>query len=154
MSDDKIVGKALYIELVPKEEKPTGQNLVTQILVTPEGFDEAGNYVPVALHSRTVSDWSPRKQWRVSFSRVANKELFGLPIPQEVAKEKAQEITSNFEGVFKRQLGYEMVIRKTPIVVEVSTLDLTEIKDWKTPSALLRRIQKARVALTFPEKVL
>lgn len=61
---------------------------------------------------------------------------------------------SNFEGVIKRQMGYEMVLRKTPIVVEVSTLDLAEVKDWKTPPALLRRIQKARVALNFPEKVL
>jgi hypothetical protein len=154
MSDDKIVGKALYLELVPKEEKPEGQNVVTQILITPEGFDEAGNYVAVALHSRTVSDWSPRKQWRVAFSRVNNKALFGTPIPQELAKEKALEMVSNFEGALKRQMAYEMVIRKAPIVVEVSTIDLAEIKDWKTPSALLRRIQKARVALTFPEKVL
>lgn len=154
MSDDKIVGKALYLELVPKESKPEGQNVVTQILITPEGFDEAGNYVRVALHSRSVSDWSPRKQWRVAFSRVENKELFGTPIAPEVAKEKATEILGNFEGVFRRQIGYEMVIRKTPIVVEVSTLDLAEVKDWKTPSALLRRIQKARVALNFPEKVL
>lgn len=154
MSDDKIVGKALYLELVPKEEKPEGQNVVTQILITPEGFDEVGNYVAVALHSRTVSDWSPRKQWRVSFSRVNNKELFGTPIPQALAKEKALEMVSNFEGALKRQMAYEMVIRKAPIVVEVSTIDLAEIKDWKTPSALLRRIQKARVALTFPEKVL
>lgn len=154
MSDDKIVGKALYLELVPKEEKPEGQNVVTQILITPEGFDDKGNYVAVALHSRTVSDWSPRKQWRVAFSRVNNKALFGTPIPQELAKEKALEMVSNFEGALKRQMAYEMVIRKAPIVVEVSTIDLSEVKDWKTPSALLRRIQKARVALTFPEKVL
>lgn len=151
---DKIVGKALYLELVPKEEKPEGQNLTTQVLITPEGFDEAGNYVPLAVHSRTVSDWSPRKQWRVNFSRVLNKELFGSPIPQTVAQEKAVEMVSNFEGVIKRQMGYEMVLRKTPIVVEVSTIDLVEVKDWKTPPALLRRIQKARVALNFPEKVL
>lgn len=85
---DKIVGKALYIELVPKVAKESGQNLATQILITPEGFDEAGNYVQLAVHSRTVSDWSPRKQWRVSFSRVSNKELFGAPIPQPLPKKR------------------------------------------------------------------
>lgn len=151
---DKIVGKALYLELVPKEAKDAGQNLATQILLTPEGFTDAGEYVQMALHSRTVSDWSPRKQWRVNFTRVSNKELFGAPIAQTTAQEKAVEMATFVESIIKRQLGYEMVLRKTPIVVEVSTIDLAEIKDWKTPPALLRRIQKARVALNFPEKVL
>jgi hypothetical protein len=151
---DKIVGKAIYIELVPKTTKEAGQNVVTQILVTPEGFDESANYVPMAVHSRTVSDWSPRKQWRISLSRVNNKELFGTPIAQTTAQEKAVEMVAQIESVIKRQIAYEMELRKTPIVAEVSTIDLAEVKDWKTPSALLRRIQKARVALNFPEKVL
>jgi hypothetical protein len=151
---DKIVGKAIYIELVPKTAKEAGQNLVTQILVTPEGFDEKSNYVPMAVHSRTVSEWSPRKQWRISLSRVNNKELFGTPIAQTTAQEKAVEMVAQIESVIKRQIAYEMELRKTPIVAEVSTIDLAEVKDWKTPSALLRRIQKARVALNFPEKVL
>lgn len=151
---DKIVGKALYIELVPKEDKPEGQQIVTQILVTPEGFDEKSNYVPMAVHSRSVSDWSPRKQWRVALSRVVNKELFGTPIAQTTAQDKAVEMVVQVESIIKRQMAYEMVIRKTPVVVEVSTLDLVEVREYKTPPALLRRIQKARVALDFPEKVL
>jgi len=151
---DKIVGKALYLELIPQEEKPAGQNIVTQVLLIPEGFDEKGNYVPFSTHTRTVSDWSPRKQWRVSLSGTNNKALFGSPIAQTTAQELATTMTVATENTIKRQIGYGMVLRKSPIVVEVSTIDLAEVKDYKTPPALLRRIQKARVALTFPEKVL
>jgi hypothetical protein len=151
---DKIAGKALYIELEPKSKDESKITQVTQILITPEGFDEKSNYVPLAVHSRTVSEWSPRKQWRIHISRTINKELFGSPIPQTLAQEKALEMVSTAEGILKRQIGYEMVLRKMPIVVEVSTLDLADVKDFKTPPALLRRIQKARIALNFPEKVL
>jgi hypothetical protein len=148
---DKIVGKALYLELEPKD---TTRKQVTQIIVTPEGFDENSNYIPLAVHSRTVSEWSPRKQWHINASRTSNKELFGSPIAQTTAQEKAVEMVTMVEALLKRQVSYEMVLRKTPVVVEVSTIDLAEIKDYKTPPALLRRIQKARVALNFPEKVL
>lgn len=149
---DKIAGKAIYLELVPKDEE---KKMVTQILITPEGFDDKNNYVPVALHSRTVADYSPRKQWRVSMSKNNNAQLFnGTPISTDVALEKATANISYWEGVIKRQMMYDFSLRKTPIVVEVSTIDLAEVKEWKTPPALLRRIQKARVALNFPEKVL
>jgi hypothetical protein len=90
----------------------------------------------------------------VNLGRVNNKELFGTPIPQTIAQEKAVEMVDITLNIIKRQIGYEMILRKTPVVVEVSTIDLAEVKDYKTPSALLRRIQKVRVALNFPEKVL
>lgn len=151
---DKIVGKALYLELVPKDKSKT--NLATQILFTPEGMDESGTYVRMAIHTRTISDWSPRKQWRVSFGRANNQPAVstGQTLDENVANELATQMLADYTGTLTRQINYEMELRKTPIVVEVSTLDLAEIKDWKTPPALLRRIQKARVALDFPEKVL
>lgn len=151
---DKIVGKALYLELVPKDASKN--NLATQILFTPEGMDDTGTYVRMAIHTRTISDWSPRKQWRVSFGRVNNQEVVstGQTLSAELAVEFAEKMLAEYTGTLTRQINYEMELRKTPIVVEVSTLDLAEVKDWKTPPALLRRIQKARVALDFPEKVL
>lgn len=153
---EKIAGKALYLELEPKVAREDDNKTVTQFLYIPEGFTDKGDYVPMSVHTRTVTTWSPRKQWRVSFSSQNNKDLFtsGSVIPQTLAQEASIKMVEKFEGMLKRQIGYEMVVRKTPIVVEVSTIDLEEVKDYKTPSALLRRIQKARVALTFPEKVL
>jgi hypothetical protein len=157
---DKIVGKALYLELIPTipadgTTEVTEVQQVTQLLFVPEGFDEKGEYVPMTSHTRTVSVWSPRKQWRVSKNGVSNASLLsgGVPISQTKAQEVALEMSGKYEGIIKRQLSYGFVLRKMPIVVEVSTIDLGEAKDFKTPSALLRRIQKARVALTFPEKL-
>jgi hypothetical protein len=156
LDEKTIVGKALYLELVPT----VGDlNRVTQILLTPEAYDHKGNFVRMALHSRTVSESSPRKQWRINFSNVSNKELvdnavsMAMPILKTTAQELAVSMTSRFESSLVKQITYQFVVRKRPVVVEVSALDLSEIGSYATPQALMRRLQKARVACGLPEKL-
>lgn len=152
ITENTIVGKALYLELVPTE----GDNdRITQILITPEGFDHKENFVRMAFHSRTLSSTSPRKQWRITFTDVNNKELLlgGNPVPKPLAQELAVKMVTKFERSLIDQISHKFVIRNRPIVVEVSALDLNEVGKYSTPQALMRRLQKARVACGLPEKL-
>jgi hypothetical protein len=158
MATGTIVGKGLYLEFVPATPK-TG-NPVLQLLLSPEGFDENGKYTPFCLHSRTISETSPRKQWRITKCGVDNNEVLtsGSPVGQTKAQELALSMVDRFQGsiykaVFPKGTDAEWKLRAKPIVVEITSFDLAEVNEWKTPAPALRRIQKCRVALDFPEKL-
>jgi hypothetical protein len=157
MATGTIVGKGLYLEFVPAEPK-TG-NPVLQLLFTPEGYDEQGRYVQFCLHSRTISENSPRKQWRITKCGVDNSPLFtaGEPIGQTKAQEQTLGMIERFEQSVRKAIfpkgSAEWQLRSKPIAVEITSFDLSEISEWKTPAPALRRIQKCRVALDFPEKL-
>lgn len=144
LSEPKVVGKGIYLELQHKTH-----NYTAQVLITPAGIDEKGNAVATSVIYRTISEWSPRSQWRTNFMDLSADEK-KLPV-----SEQQKLITEKIEKFLKRQMAYEYTsVRKTtPIVFELSNLDLTDIKDWKAPASALRRIQKARISLGFPDKV-
>jgi hypothetical protein len=143
MSAPKVVSKGLYLEIEHKTHSYT-----TQLLITPAGVDEKGNAVETAVIYRTISSWSPRSQWRTNFMGLSADEKKLSVIEQQ------KLITEKIEKFLKRQMSYDYTkVRKTPIVFELSNLDLTDIKDWKAPASALRRIQKARLSLGFPDKV-
>lgn len=149
----QIVGLGLYLELVPNS---TDDKRTTQILFTPEGYDINGNYVQFAMLSRTISDWSPRKQWRVNFSGIDNKELLSSPSTEVNLETRLAEMTTRFEKSLERFLaGQEkgIILRSTPIALEITSIDLAEVRELKAPIPALRRLQKARVSLGFPEKL-
>lgn len=159
MATGTIVGKGLYLEFVPAE--PKASNPVLQVLFTPEGYDENGTYTQFAMHSRTISENSPRKQWRVTRCGNSNAELLtsGTPVGQTQAQELAVQMLDRFErslykAVFpKGDVAPEWKLRSKPIAVEITSFDLVEVNEYKTPAPALRRIQKCRVALDFPEKL-
>lgn len=138
----KVMGMGIYLEFPNANDTQT-----TQILITPQGKDEKGEPVDMAVISRTVSDWSPRKQWRTNFVRT-DKEIVN-------AEDKALAMAEQVERTLKRQMMYGLEILRggRPIVFEMTDVDFTEVKDWKAPASALRRIQKARVAIGFPEKL-
>lgn len=137
----KVVGMGIYLEL----PNATGEQ-ATQVLITPEGKNEKGDFVPMAINTRTISDWSPRKQWRQSFMRPEET----LTTPEAKASSMAEQV----ERILKRQMKYGLTNLRgsRPIVFELTDADFTEISLWKPPASALRRIQKTRVALGFPEK--
>jgi hypothetical protein len=65
----KIVGKALYLELVNNPDAPEGsigywaKNAVKQVIILPQTLDEVGIAQPVQIWDRVVSPHSPRSQW-------------------------------------------------------------------------------------------
>lgn len=158
MATGTIVGKGLYLEFVPAT--PKSGNPVLQLLMTPEGYDENGKYASFCLHSRTISENSPRKQWRVTKCGTENHALLtsGVPVGQTKAQELALQMVERFDqsvrkAVFPKGTEAEWLLRSKPIAVEITSFDLVEVNEWKTPAPALRRIQKCRVALDFPEKL-
>jgi hypothetical protein len=140
----KVMGMGIYLEFPNEKGDQT-----TQILITPQGKDEKGEPVEMAIITRTVSDWSPRKQWRVNLVRP------NAPAETMSADDKALSMAEQIERTIKRQMMYgQKTLRGgRPIVFEMTDVDFTEVRAWKAPASALRRIQKARVAIGFPEKL-
>lgn len=170
VSKAKIVGKALYLEFEPTEHAPEwmkSSNQVTQMILIPAGIGTKGTsqYAP-SLYTRTVSKHSPKAQWRKTIGNydystgkdVSKSALNLVPELSEARKVSVESINSiiNFLGRSFMTYGEDKLstqLRKKPIVVEVTSDDIQDSIDYKTPSALVRRIQKARVSLDFPEKL-
>lgn len=144
-SKPAIVGLGLYLELVPAGDNP--HNKTTQILFTPSGMTEMGVQTQFAMLSREISTWSPRKQWRTAFANITADQMALAPA------DKALALISRFENTLKREIYYGYTLRNKPIVFEITNTDLSDVREWKAPAAALRRIQKARVSLGFPEKL-
>lgn len=137
-----VSGMGIYMEF------PKGTS-TTQVLITPEGKNEKGEEVPMAFTHRTIADYAPRKQWRVSFIRP-DKEVETMS-----AQDKAINTSGKIEEFLKRQMKWGTLdeLRSRPIVFEMTDVDFTDVSLWKAPASALRRIQKARVSLGFPEKL-
>lgn len=140
----QVQGMGIYLEFPNANDTQT-----TQILITPQGKDEKGNLVDMAIITRSVSEWSPRKQWRTNFIRPdkATEEL--------APADKALGMTGQVEKILQRQMmyGLETLRGSRPIVFEMTDVDFTDVRAWKAPASALRRIQKTRVAIGFPEKL-
>lgn len=138
----KVMGMGIYLEF-PNDKQ------TTQILITPQGKTEKGENVDLAIITRTVSDWSPRKQWRVNPVRP------NAPAETMSADDKALSMAEQVERTIKRQMMYgsKSLRGGRPIVFEMTDVDFTEVRAWKAPASALRRIQKARVAIGYPEKL-
>jgi hypothetical protein len=80
----KIVGKAIYLELVPNpilsaDEKSSacgwyGKNGTKQLIIFPEYLEDSGKTRNSVIMTRIISEHSPRAQWEIHNSR-------GLPKP-------------------------------------------------------------------------
>ena len=157
MSDHaELIGKALYLEF------RKGVN-TAQIIITPEGIDKEGNYVPVSTWRRQISTWSPKKPWR----------CYTAPNETQLAERKSQcvsKVAENPDTDKANEEAMEMIVAltttlnnlydnkwelyKEPIVLDFSMEDLLNTKAWETPSALTRRIMRARKELDFPDELL
>lgn len=137
-----VSGMGIYMEF------PKGRNTL-QVLITPEGKNEKGEEVSMAYTYRTIADHSPRSQWRVNFIRP--DKAFEMMSAQD----KALNMVSKIEESLKRQMKWGTIeeLRSRPIVFELTDVDFTDVSKWKAPASALRRIQKARVSLGFPEKL-
>ena len=137
----KVMGMGIYLEF-PNE---TGDQ-TTQILITPQGKDEKSEVVDMAIITRTISERSPRKQWRINWVRPS------APAETMSADDKALSMAEQVERTIKRQMMYGLTNLRgaRPIVFEMTDVDFTEVRAWKAPASALRRIQKARVAIGFP----
>lgn len=145
----KVVGKGLYLELVKSQIDNVWDKETIQIIITPAGVNEKGKDVPLTYLSRSVSNLSPRRQWANKSIEPTKDAQATLPLPT-ITTELVERIVKSV--LRQTTYGYTKLQGK-PLVVEVSNIDLTDIGDYSTPSALIRRIMKARTDAGFPADV-
>jgi hypothetical protein len=102
------------------------------------------------MAQRWIASHAPRKQWRIYRGPSA-------VFTEDATIDNAMSIASQALGYFSVQRHFETAIeqgntRAVPIVLaDLTEADAREAMDGKAPSALLRRIQRARLEAGYPE---
>jgi hypothetical protein len=151
-----LVGKALYLEF------RKGVN-TAQIIVTPEGIDDKGKYVPVSTWRRQISSWSPKKPWKcytAPTTEIVNSrkdtcigEIKEVADPDKalvMSEETLVDLTNTLNNLYNAE--WEIV--EKPLVIEFSLEDLIATASWDTPQALIRRIGRARKEAGYPDELI
>lgn len=101
------------------------------------------------MAQRWIASHAPRKQWRIYRGPSATMETENI--------DGAMNLASIALGFFSVQRHFENALvegntRAVPIVLaDLTEADALEAKEGKAPSALLRRIQRARLEAGYPE---
>ncbi len=103
------------------------------------------------MAQRWIANHAPRKQWRIYRGPTAPAEL------DLNTNECSMDYASRILHYFAFSKHFEEAIatgsvRAVPIVLaDLTEADALEAKEGKAPSALLRRIQRARLEAGYPE---
>jgi hypothetical protein len=143
---DKVVGKALYLEL-------RNSNQTYQMLLTPDGVSSNGRVVPSTLYRRQISKLKPRRAWKTFSLPALPLNSFGAYDTQsnDDAMQSAVLRVSYMATTINQLNSYGYKLYKNPILVEVAQEDLESIRLSKTPYKILGRITRVRRTLGFGE---
>lgn len=146
MDKEKAVqGVAVYAEFAR-------DGATTQIIVAPDGYNTDGTLVPAYIVRRTVTEHTPKKQWK--FSRLPDvsgaADILADNEKAAYSDERMRYASSLFDQILRG--GWSLV--KRPILVEISRKDYDNIYLSKTPTKLLYRVSQSRVALDFPANLI
>lgn len=141
----RVLGKALYIEFRRETE-------VSQLILTPEIQNPIkDSRIKPYIITRNMRSDTKRRSWRYSS---------GPRIGYETTVHSMEEVfkyhNAQIRWITPTLIGYESggwKVFKKPLVVEISSDDAIDIYDKKTPSALIRRIMKARADADFPAEI-
>jgi hypothetical protein len=155
LSTTSVEGKALYLEFT----KP-GANICFQLLAYPDAVREINQaVVRFGTYYRTLTKDTPKRPWSkssASASRVVDHQGGGtkLEVPSDVLAQLAitDKYLSHISSILDQLDRQGFTVRKQPIIVEVSNVDVEAIAAEQTPYALFRRVMKSREALGFPEE--
>jgi hypothetical protein len=147
---DKVIGKALYLEL---RSNTGGQTY--QMLLTPDGVSSNGRAVPSTVYRRQISKVKPRRAWKTYSLPALPLNAFGVYETQikEDALQGANNRIDYMANTLTQLSSYNYQLYKTPIVVEVAQEDLEQIRLSKTPYKILGRITRVRRTLGFGELI-
>jgi hypothetical protein len=137
--DKSVQGSALYAEF-----KNT-YNQVVQMFITPDGHDEAGNFVPGCVFYRRLSATQPKKQWQTTWLK---RNL--VDSDSNATEVNYLDRIESLEFLMKRVAMTSELVAK-PFFVEVSKKDLTDVRNRKTPTKIIYRIGQMKTTLTYPE---
>jgi hypothetical protein len=145
---DKVIGKAVYLELRSGPQ-------TYQLMITPDGITTEGKYVPAMVYRRQISAIRPRKAWKNYSLPSINVNEFGAftQIPRAEALEAAKSRLEFTMSTMDQISRYKYQIYKQPVLIEVSSEDLSGIRLGKTPYKVLGRITRVRRALGFSEEL-
>jgi hypothetical protein len=145
---DKVIGKALYAEFRSGSQ-------TYQLMITPDGINSGGKYVPAMVYRRQISANRPRRAWKSYSLPSLNVNEFGAftTMPKDQAIEAAKSRLEFMMSTVNQMAGYKYQLYKLPIVVEVASEDLDGIRLGKTPYKVLGRITRVRKALGFSEEL-
>lgn len=150
----KSVGTAIYLEL---QKERAGTFAFCQVIVTPQGTNSDGTVTPVTLIHRQLNASRKRTTWRFhSGDRTTTTTAVGVDIANalEVASAIIAPAGAGSIGhTLNRLAAFGYILEKTPIYVEVSEADLSQIYFGKTPYKLIGRIDRTRKVLGWPDDV-
>jgi hypothetical protein len=143
---DKVVGKALYLEL------RTGLQTY-QMLLTPDGISSNGRAVPATMYRRQISSAKPRRAWKTYSLPSLSLNAFGTyeTVEKDNALQSADSRVGYMASTFSQLKSYGYTLYKQPLLIEVSQEDLESIRLSKTPYKILGRITRVRRTLGFGE---
>lgn len=146
-TEKSVQGVAVYAEFARE-----GGGATTQIIVTPDGYNNAGEKVSASVIRRTITTLTPKKQWR--FSRlVPSPQTEGNLATYEGKLEHAEERMRYAATLFDQLLRANYQLVGKPILVEMSKKDCDLIHTSKTPTKMIYRISQCRTALRYPEEL-
>lgn len=162
--NDKYVGYALYLEFrtpkglmlangqlaVPKTE----QYIIAQQMYQPRDH----SVVPMTVLRRTISDESPKKPWQIRPQRQHTSRLVTTGL-EKVQDQK--ELTRLIAGMLTEATLFLTNTKQTkfqiagaPVLVQLSKRDRNDLQGEngkpKTPTALIKRVWRARTAAGYP----
>lgn len=142
-----VQGVGLYVEFAR-------ESATTQIILTPDGYDNEGNQVLMNVLRRTVTSTNPRKQWRFSnlpeTDEATIRTISGAAPDSEAKEAYCDERMRYASALFDQILRGDWVLINDPILVEVSKTDMDAIRQAKTPTKLIYRINQSRTAKGYP----
>lgn len=138
----EVQGTALYAEF----SKGMGNTLM--LLVTPDGYNTEGEKVEASVYRRVVTSYSPKRQWRNT--RIPEVRA-AASLPNEEKHSYFEERFAISFSLLEQIMNHGWSLVKQPVFIEVSKRDLDDIRNRRTPSKIVYRINQSRKALGFPD---
>jgi hypothetical protein len=138
--EKKVQGTALYVEFKNEYQQ------ILQMFITPDGWNELGNFAVSRAYYRRLSLSQPKKQWK---TQALQRSLVD-PVSGTTSEAHREERLLTLSWFMKRVSISSTIVGK-PFFVEVSQKDLTDITQGKTPTKVVHRINQTRTALSYPE---
>lgn len=171
----KVLGHAVYVELLSKDKKG-----IAQILLTPEAQLSDGRLVGTARLFRILRAFQTRGNWSIGLHMDLHNKLRQVqeqghfstlfPFPSEDEFRRGHNVSNEIRDFLYHNMMTEGHIKYInsflesphtnwvwefsgdPFVVPVTEGDLKQIYHRLTPQNLINRIKKIREAKGFPER--
>ena len=145
MAKTNALGTALYLELRRGVQ-------TSQVILSPQVYNPVTDKTQKGtIITRQISETNPKRSWRYYEFKSTPLLEKTEDVERTIAtiKPLLDEVSPFFVGYVSG--GWELF--QTPISVELSSADLDDLAATKTPSALIRRLIRARAEAGYPEEL-